>query len=282
MRVRKNALLIFSKPPVPGLVKTRLSTLKDGAFTPEIAATLFHCMLFDLVEICCDALAELEAREGADPEVKDEYDLFISTTPERNLEVMKDIFESSGAWPRDIEFIVDAGSNFDEHYNHSFSQVWERGYDAILSMGADMPALPRRIVVDGFEKLHWLEREFGAGCVASPDQAMAVSIIGWTRDTNMDHTGVYYNEQGVTVMPAYIAKAAERGVPMLQLEAVPDVDTMLDLVHNATLLEQAEYCSRFEDLSAPGRTLDALRQLGWGQYRVMPNDLRDPRDEIDA
>ena len=134
MRVRKNALLIFSKPPIPGLVKTRLSTLKDGAFTPEIAATLFHCMLFDLVEICCDALAELEARGGEGDGIVDEYDLFISTTPEKNLEVMRDLFESSGAWPRNIEFIVDLGSNFDEHYNHSFSQVWERGYDAIGSV----------------------------------------------------------------------------------------------------------------------------------------------------
>ena len=29
-RVRKNALLLFSKPPIPGLVKTRLTVLKDG------------------------------------------------------------------------------------------------------------------------------------------------------------------------------------------------------------------------------------------------------------
>ena len=31
-RVRKNALLLFSKPPIPGLVKTRLTVLKDGVF----------------------------------------------------------------------------------------------------------------------------------------------------------------------------------------------------------------------------------------------------------
>ena len=35
MRERKNSLVLFSKPPAPGLVKTRLTTIKDGVFTPE-------------------------------------------------------------------------------------------------------------------------------------------------------------------------------------------------------------------------------------------------------
>ena len=39
-RVRKNALLLFSKPPIPGLVKTRLTVLKDGVFQPEVASAV--------------------------------------------------------------------------------------------------------------------------------------------------------------------------------------------------------------------------------------------------
>ena len=65
MRVRKNALLIFSKAPEPGLVKTRLTHLKDGIFEPEVASALYHCMFFDVVEICCAALAKLEAQSQA-------------------------------------------------------------------------------------------------------------------------------------------------------------------------------------------------------------------------
>ena len=62
MRTRKNVLLLFSKPPAPGLVKTRLTTLKDGVFAPEVASALYHCMLFDVVEIICGAFTQLEAR----------------------------------------------------------------------------------------------------------------------------------------------------------------------------------------------------------------------------
>ena len=306
MKVRKNTLLLFSKPPVPGLVKTRLTTLKDGVFTPEVASGLYHCMLFDVVEICCAALTDLEARSAAAvraaeeaslpasagttaatkpdvPEiVRDEYELVISTTPAKNVEVMRNLFEVSGTWPRELVVIADEGASFDEHYNHSFEQAWNRGADAILSMGADMPALTKADVIGGFEALHKLDAQPNGGIVLAPDQEMGVSIVGWTRATDFSHTGVFYNQDGLTVLPAYIAKARERSLPALYLPPVPDVDTMADLMHNITLVEALNYCAQFDDITPPWRTVDALVQMGWSEVRVYPNDLHDPREEIDV
>ena len=282
VHIRKNALLLFSKPPIAGLVKTRLTVLKDGIFEPEVASGLYHCMLFDVAEICCDALAQLEARQSASERVVDEYELIISTTPQKNVEVMQRIFDESGQWPRNISIICDEGASFDEHYNHAFEQVFAMGFDTILSMGADMPALPRAVVVEGFEKLHALCDVPGGGIVISPDQEMGVSIIGWTRETAMSHDGVFYNKDGKTVLPAYIDKAAELGLPALYLPAVVDVDTMGDLFHNITLVQAIEYCAKFDDLSVPWRTAQALRDMGYSDVRVPPNDLHDPREEIDT
>lgn len=284
MGARKHVLLLFSKPPIPGLVKTRLTRLKDGVFEPEVASALYHCMLFDVAEICCDALAELEARaaqEASDGAPHDAYELWISTTPASNLAVMERLFEESGTWPRPIRFIYDEGASFDEHYNHAFQQAFDAGADTVLSMGADMPALPRAVVVEGFEKLRRLRDVPGGGIVLSPDQEMGVSIIGWTKDTPMSHDGVFYNRTGLTVLPAYIEKAQSLGLPALYLPAVVDVDTMGDLYHNITLVQAIEYCARFDDLSVPWRTANALREMGWSEVRVPPNDLFDPRDEID-
>lgn len=352
MRERRNAILLFSKPPVPGLVKTRLTPLKDGIFTPEIAAGLYHCMFFDVVEICCDALTELEAKQAdvpepalsetkphettpqsqqqqaglhesessplttddsesskpktdgpepnesepsstepsqslsnaatAQPDVYDTYELFISTTPAENVEVMQKYFDESGTWPRDISIICDVGASFDEHYNHAFQQVFERGFDTILSMGGDMPALPRSVVVEGFERLHELCALPQGGIVISPDQEMGVSLVGWTRETPMDHTGVFYNAEGLTVLPAYLAKARAISLPALYLPAVVDVDTMADLAHNVTLVQAIKYCAQFQDLSVPWRTIEALHEIGYGDVRVMPNELRDSREGIDV
>ncbi len=284
MTIRRNAILIFSKPPVPGLVKTRLSTIKDGWYTPEIAASLYKCMFFDVLEITCDALAELEAKQAAKRqpgEVVDVYDIFISTTPAENITVMQNILADSEQWPREVHVICDSGASFDEHYNHAFDQVFDCGYSTILSYGGDMPTLEKAVICEGFEKLHQLCAIEGGGIVLSPDQQMGVSLVGWTKDTRIDHTGVFYNPDGLTVLPAYIQKAAADNIPALSLPAVPDVDTMLDLLHTLTLMEAMEYCARFESITVPSRTLAAVRDLGL-EVIVPPNELRDSREGIDV
>lgn len=290
IRERKNALLLFSKPPAAGLVKTRLTVLKDGVFQPEVASGLYHCMLFDVVEICCAALTQLEQRSeqaaqaalaAGEPAVRDTYELIISTTPASNVKVMRKLFSDAGTWPRELVFIADEGRSFDEHYNHSFAQAWERGADAILSMGADMPALTVADVMGGFDALHELDGVPGGGIVLSPDQEMGVSIIGWTRETDFSHTGVFYNPDGLTVLPAYIAKAREKNLPAKYLPAVPDVDTMADLMHNITLVEALCYTAPFDGNTPPWRTAQALKEMGWDEVRVPPNDLHDPREDID-
>ena len=286
MRTRKNVLLLFSKVPEPGLVKTRLTTLKDGVFEPDVASGLYHCMLFDVVEICCAAMTRLEERACAvDPatgeEIRDVYEMSISTAPVGNLDKMRELFAVSGTWPRDIVFVADEGKSFDEHYNDAFQKAWDDGADTILSMGADMPALTVDDVVRGFEALQKLDVSDKGGIVLAPDQEMGVSIVGWPRKTEFDHSGVFYNQEGLTVLPAYIAKARRMGLPAIYLPPVPDVDTMADLMHNITVVEALNYCAPFDGNTPPWRTVDALKQMGWDEVRVMPNDLRDPREAID-
>lgn len=315
MHERKNVVLLFSKVPEVGLVKTRLTTLKDGIFTPETASVLYHCMLFDVVEIIMAALDDLdrEARVNTDVDGKgglnaagevdgadgsgsgsdsgtsdgedgvfDTYELVISTTPAPNVDAMRALFEEAGTWPRDFTVIADEGASFDEHYNHAFEQCWEMGADCILSMGADMPALTKADVRFGFEQLHRLDGMPGGGIVISPDQEMGVSVIGWTRDTDFSHTGVFYNADGLTVLPAYIKYARAKGLPALWLPPIPDVDTMQDFFHNVTLVHALNYCAEFDDICPPWRTANAFTEMGFEEIIVAPNDLRDPREHIDT
>lgn len=314
MRERKNIVLLFSKLPEAGLVKTRLSTLKDGIYSPEIAAHLFHCMLFDVVEIIMAAMDSLEAQpelaavrghaagtqdardtsgnacdssndvRNTSDDVRDTYQLVISVAPEANLAKMEQLFADAGTWPRSLEFICDKGANFDEHYNDAFQQCWSMGADCILSMGADMPALTKRDIYFGFEQLHQLcdAVEFPrGGIVLAPDQEMGVSVVGWTRNTDFNHSGVYYCQDGLTVLPAYINKAREAGLPALWLPPIPDVDTMSDLMHNVTLVNALAYCAKADDICPPWRTVQAFQELGLNDIYVMPNDLFDPRDHLD-
>ena len=276
MAARKNTVLLFSKLPEVGLVKTRLSVLKDGMFPPETACELYECMLLDVVEIICAALDDLERDGGA----HDAYELVVSTAPAANVPAMQALLDAEG-FTRPVAVIADEGASFDEHYNHAFAQCWERGSDCILSMGADMPALTKADVKFGFEQLHRLDDIEGGGIVLAPDQEMGVSVVGWTRDTAFDHSGVFYNADGLTVLPAYIAKARDLGLPALWLPPIPDVDTMGDFIHNVTLVHSLVYCAAFDDIAPAWRTAEKLVDLGFREIRVAPNDLRDPRTHID-
>ena len=131
----------------------------------------------------------------------------------------------------------------------------------------------------GFNALHKLDGVAGGGIVLAPDQEMGVSVIGWTRETDFDHSGVFYNQEGLTVLPAYIDKARKQA--SLYLPPIPDVDTMADLMHNITLVEALNYCAQYDDVTPPWRTAQALKEMGWDEVRVPPNDLHDPREEID-
>ena len=298
MRTRKNTVLLFSKVPEVGLVKTRLSVLKDGIFKPEDTCNLYHRMLFDVAEVTCAALNDLEALAAAAAEaaellgeepVLDTYEFRISTTPAENEPVMRKLFEDAGQWPHEIVFDYDEGIDFDAHYNGAFQKAFDDGADAVISFGADMPALTKADIIGAFEALHDLDVEPQGGVVIAPDQEMGVSLVGWLRRTPFDHSGVYYCRNGLTVLPAYIQKAKEAGLPVRYLPALPDVDTMADLRHNATLVEALCYSQQFEPQieggagysPVPHRTQQWLAAFGWDQVKVMPNNLFDPRDAID-
>ena len=222
-------------------MKTRLTTLKDGIFAPEVASGLYP---LHAVRRGGDHLLGHEQARGAFSRGGSDNGRggarrlragHLHDAREKNVEVMRKLFDDAGTWPRELVMIADAGASFDEHYNHAFDQVWERGADCILSMGADMPALTANDVVAGFEALHKLDGEDQGGIVLAPDQEMGVSVIGWTRATDFDHSGVFYNQEGLTVLPAYIRKARSLGLPAIYLPPIPDVDTMADLRHGGEL-----------------------------------------------
>ena len=137
MAEKKQALLIFTKPPLPGVVKTRMTNEYGGFFTMEQAAQFYKCCFYDVCEMSVQALMELQAMNdelvAADPTAdKITYDFFCSTTPEKSLPKVQEVFDAIGPWPMDIHFIVDSGTTFDEHFNDAFEQIFAMGYETFM------------------------------------------------------------------------------------------------------------------------------------------------------
>jgi len=285
MSGRKNAFMLFTKLPTPGVTKTRLTQARGGIFTPEQAADFYCASLLDVAEMAFQALGELNqaAQTDANGSGPDQYDFVVSCSPESDLPRLEALFAENGPWPAAIQFVCDRGKTFDEHFDDAFRQLFARGYHAVVSIGGDLPTMPVNHIVQAFQWLEFYDSysEKG-GFVQAPCQECGVSLVGYTAATPMDSVGVFYNLEGIPALDAYIAKAAERGVPVANLMPVADVDDPRDLAHTISLLRASAYsihCQPGQFLAH--RTLDWINRAGV-VVNTPPNAEHDPRELIDA
>ena len=275
MGISRNALLLFCKPPIPGLVKTRLYKENGGPLSPEQAAAFFRASVLDEAELAMlafDLLEEDNAAERAqDPGAPQRtYDLFVSTAPAEDLAVTK-------------AFLVDKGASFDHHFNDAFDQIFARGYDNVVAMGGDMPLLPSDQLVECFKWLDFLaSQNNGLGMVISPCQESGTSVVGRTRQTPVPEKGVFYNKYGRTVVEGYLEHLRDNSIPFAFLNAVSDVDNGADLAHLVTCLDAMAEAYRYQ----PGMYLPR-RVLAWADSELIravavPSDEYDPRHRIDS
>ena len=286
MTEKKHALLLFSKPPVPGMVKTRLTT-KHGGFLSEVqAAEFFKRSLYDVSELAMHALLELQAENdalvAADPNaVKITYDFFVSTTPAENVELMRQTYDAIGPWPMEIHYLTDKGSTFDDHFDDAFRQIFALGYESIVSVGGDIPTMPKSHIQQAFAWLDYFQGLGTPGFVQAPCQECGTSLVGFSRNTPIDHQGVYYNLNGRAALDAYVEKLQEKDIPSAYFSPVADIDEKTDLAHAISCMRAIEAASKHQtDLFVPRRVLDWVDYMGI-QVSTPPNDEHDPRQYID-
>lgn len=288
MAEKKQALLIFTKPPLPGVVKTRMTTEHGGFFSMEQAAQFYKCCFYDVCEMSMQALKELQAMNdelvAADPTAdKITYDFFVSTTPAKSLPKVQEVMEIiTRNWDIDVNYVIDTGSTFDEHFNDAFSQIFAMGYESIVSIGGDVPTMPKSHLIQSFQWLDYFQNVLGKpGFVYAPCQECGTSLVGFSHNTVMDHTGVYYNMEGRPALDGYLAKLQEADVPSAYFDPVADVDEITDLGHAISCMRAIKEAAKYQPLFVPTRTLAWCDLMGI-TVSTPPNDNHDPRDILDG
>lgn len=285
MTVQKEALLLFSKPPIPGKVKTRLTTKFGGFMSDNQAADFFKMCLYDVAETCIHALFELQwandAAVAENPEAtKIQYDFFVGC-PEANLQLMKDTFDEIGPWPMEIHYITDSGATFDDHFDDAFGQIFGMGYDCIVSVGGDIPTLPKDHLTQSFTWLEYFRNCGTPGVVMAPCQECGTSLVGFHCDTPINHQGVYYNMEGKPALDAYIEKIDANHLPCAYFAPIADIDEVTDLAHAISCLKAMKRAAEFQPTIRV-----AQRVLNWVDYMGItvstpPNEEHDPRQYLD-
>ncbi len=283
---KKVALLIFTKPPLPGVVKTRMTTEYGGFLTMEQAAGFYRCCFYDVCAMGMQAIVELRERNermrAEDPSVdKVTYDFFCSTTPPECIDQVKELFEKLGPWPVEVNLLADKGSSFDEHFNDACQQLFDRGYESFVAIGGDVPTMPKSHIKQAFQWLDYFQEIGKPGFVYAPCQECGTSLVGYSYNTPIDHTGVYYNMDGRPALVGYLEKIQEADIPSAYFDPVADVDEVTDLGHAVSCMKSIREAAKYQDLFVPRRTLAWVEIMGI-EVSTPPNDNHDPRDYLDG
>lgn len=286
MSEKKVALLIFTKPPLEGLVKTRMTVEYGGFLDMKQAAVFYKCCFYDVCEMGMHALIELQRENDelitADPDAqKIQYDFFVSTTPAESLDDVKQLFDEIGPWPMEVHYLVDEGSTFDEHFNDAFRQLFEMGYESIVSIGGDVPTMPKAHLKQGFQWLEYFQEIGKPGFVVAPCQECGTSLVGYSYNTPIDHEGVYYNMDGRPALDGYMEKLEGADIPSAYFEPVADIDEVTDLAHAISCMKAIRMAAPYQGLFVPHRTLKWVESMGI-VISTPPNDNHDPRDYLDG
>jgi len=217
--------VVFAKAPRPRLVKTRLCPPLD----PEQAASLYECMLADVLE---ESAAACAARSCA---------LYVTVHPE---DAAASIAQRA---PDSARVVVQRGPDLASRVQYAIGEAAAAGFGPIVLRGSDSPAMPRRCIEQAFDSL------------GSSDLTLSRSLDG-----GYDLLGVRRPYPGLldhamstqSVARDTLANAERMGLRCCELEPSFDLDTPDDLARLRDVRAQLP-------LGLCRRTLERLDSQGW-------------------
>jgi len=265
----KHAIIVFTKVPEAGNVKTRLTHERGGILTQEEAKYVYEACLQDVIDVCTSV---------------DNAKVWICYNAKGDRNHLGMILTQLKRLDRIAGIFADEGGCFDECMQYAVECLLKPGQteklaESILIVGGDVLGLQKHTLIDAIEKLERLSSspagqqaathndsfhsDIGAAMVVSADQEGGFNIAGYTCNTPFDFRTVFYNMEGITALEALAEKAREEHIPLLPLDIVFDIDLPVDLATIIPILNVLEQGTSYDSrITAPVRTIAVLRDLG--------------------
>ena len=197
-------LIIMSKAPIPGRVKTRLSP----SISPSICAQLHEAFLRDTVRNA----ALLSGTR-----------LIISYAPDSSLSFFRNVA------PNGCELVPQGAGNLGQRMHRCFERHCSSGTPTVM-IGSDSPTLPVEYIGTAFHLLHSDQTDI----VFGPAEDGGYYLLGMTSP----HESLFANMEWSTasVLRMSIDRCAKAGLRWSLLPEWYDVDTPEDLARLANAL----------------------------------------------
>lgn len=221
----REALVLMARAPIEGTVKTRLV----GPFTPPEVLELYLNFLRDTFTMMEEVQSE-----------RDDLALVLCYTPEDAEEPFEAV-EREGCL-----MMAQRGQDLGERMDNCLADLFDAGYNRVVIIGADTPALPVDYVLDAFDGLTARE-----SIVIGPALDQGYYLIGMCERMPQLFRDIPWGTE--QVLPLTRERITAAGLELTELPEFVDVDTVEDL----DLLEQVFA----EDRSLAPKTRRYLKTL---------------------
>jgi hypothetical protein len=196
-RTAHGLLVVMSKEPVAGKVKTRL----QPELSPAEAANLYRCFLQDRLE----EMTELE-----------DVDTAVAYDPPAAAESFASLV------PDSFRLFPQRGERLSERLDVIFSDAFAAGYGAVSIVDSDSPDLPKAFVIESFRLLR---KE--ADVVFGPCRDGGYYLVGMNARRRGVFDGIPWSSSGV--LHRSVERAESLGLEVSLLPPWQDIDTFGDL-----------------------------------------------------
>lgn len=191
--MKKNALILFAKTPIPKFSKTRLI----NPFTAEQAADFYSASMKDVFNTLQNS---------------SDFDLWIAVAPEK---FDKNLFPFS---IDSINYFFQKGNDLGLRMLNAFEELFKQDYKKIIIIGSDFPHISIEVIQQAYNHLNRYD------CVLGPAIDGGYYLIGLQKI----HRSIFKDIKWSTekVFQQTIDKAKQNNISIKNLKIGYDVDTV--------------------------------------------------------
>ncbi|MHA2288403.1 MAG: TIGR04282 family arsenosugar biosynthesis glycosyltransferase [Promethearchaeota archaeon] len=242
----KKSVIIFTKVPAPGFVKTRLS---EGTPLSEIDACLLaEAMLKDTIIIASKTKADI---------------IEFGYYPQDNLQKLKEIVETvqkANNITLPIKYYLQKGTSFDERFGSVVQTSIDRGNDFIVVIGADLPYMTFSLINSAYINL--AESDEAINVILGPAGEGGIYLVGISRKFNPNWFKEYnLFTHGIEIIQfAKFCKLEE--IKLILLTPLTDIDIEDDLISLIAFVEGLKTADNNDNFHYPHYTAKVIESLG--------------------
>lgn len=214
--MNKSCVILFTKAPIPSLVKTRL--VDKSSLNIDQVTELYEAFLMDVVETADRYVTE------------NNFDLMISYTPQKGLNKIKDLIQRLKRSINVSHFKLQEGDTFEQRMNSAFSKAFDAGYQMCVAIGGDIPTLKYEHLKGAFELLQDQKYSNEKVIVIGPGIDGGVYLIGLHKNTDFNFKGIFQKKGEIDISLSEITnRASLMSIRLLETEIHYDVDVPRDM-----------------------------------------------------